>query len=37
MKFIARRKFTMQKLENWNRQQKSESWSLKINRRKTEV
>ncbi len=32
-----RKKLTMQKRENWNRQQKSESWNLTIDRRKTEV
>ena len=32
-----RKKFTKQKRENWNRQKKSESWNLTINRRKTEV
>ena len=37
MKFVTRRKFTKQKRENWNRQQKSESWNLTINRRKTEA
>ena len=37
MKFVTRRKFTKQKRENWNRQQKLESWNLTMNRRKNEA